>query len=207
MPSRRIPCTLLLPLFSLTLFVVLVALPATLTYIGLHQLTPPRFATAAQQHLSVEQTLISVAASEPKSFANLLNGIDMPANFVELPIDKCSSAWPDTWYPPGLSVFTWRAISFPFYSLPFWWFAGFGLDILLKRRHSRWPVLLVGTLVFALFALLAVMLSLTHGVEDDRAVTIPIRIGEILWTLLFASFPAAWIRRRLERLTIVVPEI
>jgi hypothetical protein len=190
---------MLLPLFSLTLFVALVALPATFTYLDLQQSPPDLSRQETQQHSSLKETLRSVAASEPESFADFLNGIDVPANFVELPIDRFSNAWPDTWHPDGLTVFDWRAITFPIYTLPFWWFAGFGLDTLLKRRRPRWPVLLVGTILSALSLFLTIGMSLANGIETDRAITVPILIGGILWNLLFATFPVAWILRGLAR--------
>jgi hypothetical protein len=189
----------LLPLLSLTLFVALVALPATFTCLDLQQLPPHASNQEAQQHSSLKETLRSVAASEPESFADFLNGIDVPANFVELPVDRFSKDWPDTWHPDGLTVFDWRAITFPIYTLPFWWFAGFGLDTLLKHRHPRWPALLVGTILFSIFFLLTLGMKLSPGVETDRAVTVPILVGCILWTLLFATFPVAWILRGLGR--------
>jgi hypothetical protein len=197
-PSRRIPFTTLLPLFSLTIFIALVALPATFTYLDVQQ-SPPGFSKPpTKQHPSFKETLRYVAASEPESFANAINGIDVPANFVEMPIDGFSKAWPDTWSPDGLTVSDWRAITFPIYTLPFWWFAGFGLDTLLNRHHPRWPVLLIGTILFAVFFLLTLIVSFTKGVETDRSVTVPIVVGCIVWNLFFATFPVAWVLRRLE---------
>jgi hypothetical protein len=204
-PSRRIPSTLLLPLFSLTLFTALVAIPATLSYLNLKHPSPDAGRISLHHPISPSETLLMIAASEPESFANLINGIDVPANFIELPIDRLLPSWPDTWTPGGLDVFAWRAITFPIYSLPFWWFAGFGLDAFLKRQQPRRAAMLFGVLVFSIFTFLAIGLSFVHGANDDPAVSIPILAGGILWTLLFATFPATYLRNRLGHRTHEAP--
>jgi hypothetical protein len=184
--DSRIRFTLLLPLLSLTAWICLVAVPATVGDLLLrdpHKLFQPR-------------RLDHTGEKVPHA-ALWFNGIDMPANFVELPIDRLLPAWPDTWYPEGFTVFSWRAITFPFYSLPFWWFAGLGLDTLFGNRHLRWPVLLLGSALWSCFVLFAVLYANTSERPFDApGVHLPIVLGTFLWAILFTAFPAAWLLRR-----------
>lgn len=202
MNSNRIPFTVLLPLFSLVMSVCLVVLPATLDYLAEQQ-----NAIRAEQ-LSIDQDHPTTAPSRIQiihnvlslvddSSADIINGIMLPANAIELPIDRALPSWPDTWHPPGFSVFSWRAITFPIYCLPFWWLAGYGVDALLKRRQPRWPSLLAGTFLCVLFALLAIGGCLAPSPYSTPAVNIPVIIGGVLWTVLFATFPTTWLRKAL----------
>jgi hypothetical protein len=197
--SNRIPFTTLLPLFSLAISVCFVALPATFDYLAEQQ-----DAIRAEQ-LSIDQGHPNAAPSRVQIIRNVLsvaddisagiiNGIMLPANLIELPIDRVLPSWPDTWHPPDFSVFSWRAITFPLYCLPFWWFAGYGADALLRRRQPRWPTLLAGTVFCALFTLLAIVVCLMPSLNSDPTVNIPLIIGGLLWTILFATFPATWLR-------------
>jgi hypothetical protein len=200
----RVPFTVLLPLLSLLSWVGCVAVPATfydMLLTGKARLSQDQRARfggpAAPIHQA--QILAFAAGIENTRAAYWLNGINLPAIFVELPIDRCLPDWPDTWYPPYFTLFSWRALTFPLYSIPFWWFAGLGMDAVFGRRNSRWPVLTIGTVVFTLFLVLCIGLTVTRGVEDDPAVTRPILAGCILWPLLFSAFPIAWIRKGLNR--------
>lgn len=40
------------------------------------------------------------------------------------------------WVPRGMSAVTWRALSWPFAGIAFWWFAGRGIEALLAARRS-----------------------------------------------------------------------
>lgn len=196
MKSRRIPFTLLLPLMSLAMLVTLVALPVTMAYLNLHD---PQVRRNLDQFVPVpnsEARMLRFAASiESSRIADFINGIDVPANFIELPIDRLLPAWPDTWHPQGFTVFSWRALTFPIYSLPFWWLAGFGIDSLSQRRHPRWPALLGGTIVFAAWATVCIGLTITMDVDDLHTANVehPIMFGLWTWTILLAAFPLAWL--------------
>jgi hypothetical protein len=200
--SNRVPFTVLMPLLSLVMSVCLVLLPATFDYLAEQQ-----NAIKAEQ-LSVDQgnpaaapgriqIIHNVLSIVDDTSADIINGIMLPGNAIDLPIDRLLPSWPDTWHPTGFSVFSWRAITFPIYCLPFWWFAGYGADALLKRRQPRWPTLLAGTFLCALFVLLAIGGCLAPSPFSTPAVNIPIIIGAFLWTLLFATFPTTWIREGL----------
>lgn len=184
--TDHIRFTLLLPLLSILSWVCFVAVPVTVDEL---QLRDPHKLTQR-----IPQDLPGQKASH---IALWFNGIDVPANFVELPIDRLLPTWPETWYPDGFTVSSWRAVTFPFYALPFWWFAGLGLDTLFRRRHLAWPVLVLGSALCMVSALGAV--ALTQAGErpfDAPGVDLPVVIGAYLWALLFAAFPVAWALHR-----------
>ncbi len=184
--TDRIRFTVLLPLLSIISWVCFIAVPVT---VGALQLGDP--------HEGAHHAFLDHTAEKVPHVALWFNGVDLPANFVELPVDRLLPAWPDTWYPAGFTVFTWRAVTFPFYALPFWWFVGLGLDTLFGRRRLVWPVLLLGSMLCILCA--AGAIALTQEGErpfDAPGVHLPIIVGAYLWAFLFAAFPTAWLVRR-----------
>lgn len=199
MKRRRIPWAILLPLLSLVSWVCLVTIPISLDDMLLREdpeQSEKMLSDLKTLHDPTESQVFVFAASIDRGPAHYwINGIDLPANFVELILDRASKMWPDTWHPEGFTVFSWRAITFPIYSLPFWWFAGFGLDAMLKRRHPRRWVLLLGSALFLVFLALAVLnAGSSHPVEEPE-VSLPITVGVWLWTLLFGCFVVASVGR------------
>ena len=86
--------------------------------------------------------------------------------------------------------------------------AGFGLDALLKRRPLRWPVLVLGSVLWVVFVVMAIAFTNTRERPFDApGVNLPITVGGYLWALLFAAFPTAWLlQRRSSALPKVVAE-
>jgi hypothetical protein len=199
---RKAPFTLLLPLFSLTLWIAIIAIPATLVFLNLR--------TMYQRNLSVDsiqntyslrfprnQFLVrSVTAAAIRS-GHTIEALDTPAFSIQLLFDRFSPSWPMEWTPIGLDFFAWRAVIFPIYCLPFWWFVGLGVDGLLKRRLLGWPVYLLGT--FLCIGFIVLTIGLTFGVprEDHQGFEIYL-CGFALWVILFGVFPAGWIRTWLK---------
>lgn len=200
-PSRRISFSLLLPVLSLVLWVCLISVPTTLIYAnfqlsargapavsissGMGKVTIPR-----------KRFLRFAAAAATLRLVHVIQAIDLPAIAIELPFSRLSSTWPGTWTPAGMTVESWRAVIYPIYCLPFWWFVGVGLDGLLKRRHLRWPWLLIGTLLCGLFLFIA--LGLTFGLAANNHVGMAyVFWGFGLWIALLGIFPAAWLRQGL----------
>jgi hypothetical protein len=93
-----------------------------------------------------------------------------------------------------VDLFTWRALIFPVYALPAWWFAGVCLDALLGRRRLHWVPALLALLFFGFCAVMTVMFSLQNRLEDSFDIWIG--LGSVLWTGLFALAPVAWWRQR-----------
>jgi hypothetical protein len=195
---HRISFSLLLPVLSLVLLACLIAVPATLNYIALLQ----NAHGAESARLSFSDIVMTVPRYRFLPFAvdtaadrvaHLMVAVNLPATAIELALSRFSPVWPGVWVPFPLRTDSWRAIIDPVYCLPFWWFAGVGLDNLLHRRLLRWPLRLVGTILCGFFIFLA--LGLTFGLSsEDRVGTAWIFWGFGLWVVLFSSFPAAWIR-------------
>ncbi len=132
------------------------------------------------------------------SRTDVIRGLEIPAAIFDLLISRAVS-WPSVWHPVRFLAEDWRAMSYPIYCLPFCWFAGYGLDKLLRKEKMRSLASTLGTLLMLLF--LIVLLGLRFGLEpSDRSDGFGwIFCGLGLWAFLFASFPAALISSRLSR--------
>ena len=131
-----------------------------------------------------------------------IQALNLPGVGGEVVVSMATGTWRSLYQPrvvgPSMQGgFVWYAISFPFFCAPFWWFAGLGLDTLTGRRSLRWPVLLMGTLLCALFLCIAVMVVIADG--TSRHYFGLEWCGFALWVSLMASFPAAWVRLGLVR--------
>jgi len=199
----RLPFSTLLPLVSLALWATLIAVPLTLSYGG-HQAASKNAGSAPTseelKYLSdgkISQISITVDDSpiyRATRFSHAIQNINLPALAVDLLIDRFSSSWPDSRTPFGLYFETWRAIIYPIYCLPFWWIAGLGIDAVRGRRHLRWPVLLLATLLCGFFLFIACGLIFGLSAEDHRGMGW-VFYGFGLWVALVATFPAAWVRQ------------
>lgn len=193
----------MLPILAFVLALSAIAAFATIHYEGLRQTSVHGRGVRFHSH-GMDVTVppnkfwlfsLSYAAGRNAWWIQTAN---MPGIMIEMAMSGVMRTWPESWRPaifgPGpVGLFGWRAVCFPFYGLPFWWFAGFGVDALLLRRRLRWPTLLFGTLLFCFFTIIAV--GVTFGSDHDGA-TPYFMSGIILWYLLMLSFPLAWIRSR-----------
>ena len=199
MKLPRVPFTFLLPLLSLSIWLVLVAVPVTLSYITLLEESrgaPVRVGITAEifQQYSRNQYLQLAVANSTASSAHFIEAVNFPAFSGMALVDGLTRRWPNNWAPEAMSFEEWNAVTFPFYSLPFWWLVGLGLDALLTRRRLRWPSLLLGTLLCGLSIFLLVGLSFTRPADGESNAFV--LCGLSLWSVLFATFPATWIRQR-----------
>ena len=121
-------------------------------------------------------------------------GINLPASFIQLLFASLFHSWPGSWAPAGLDFRSWRAISFPIFCLPFWWFEGLGLDGLLTRKHLHWRSFLLGTLLWGLFLTGLLAIQFAMSAEERTEMISPIW-GFGLWVLLLSVFPIGWIIR------------
>lgn len=119
--------------------------------------------------------------------------INLPGMVIEVVISLPLS-WPSTWRPAGMSFYSWRTISYPFFCLPAWWLVGRGLDGLFRRVRLSWLMLLIGSILCALC--LFVLLGFRFGLSpQDRAGMRWPMWGLGLWGLGFGVLPAAWLRQ------------
>ena len=194
MKSLRAPFTLLLPLASIAIWVLLVALPVTFIYTRMLRQTDASgayhssFVNVPRQELFPFATRLALIKQ-----GEFVESLNRPADFVSLLIARLSPSWPSMWTPAHFSPREWNAIASPFYCLPFWWFAGLGIDALRRHRHPRWPTLLLGTLLCGcmLFLFLGMTFALSPAEKGGIALW-----GFLFWSLLLAVFPLAWIKAR-----------
>ena len=208
MTRSRPSFTILLPVLTLAVaFAVLSAL-TTIRYVGFRRTSAHGRAVLIHNHvvnlrITPDQFFVVSLVAVATRASRPTQAINFPAMLTEAAVSGIMRTWPDSWRPHAFGplpagLFAWRGLIFPLYSLPFWWFAGFGLDAAFTRRHLRWPVLLAGTILFVLFAIVATGMALTteHRDRDDMAFVF---CGLALWTALWATFPFAWLRTFLER--------
>lgn len=127
-------------------------------------------------------------------YSQLVTEINMPGVFVEALVSMPTS-WPQSWHPEGMMLESWRAIILPFFCLPFWWFAGRGVDGVLGWRRLHWATMLLGSVLFAAFVVLLVGLRFGLPASDRTPDGNWIFYGFGLWILVLAAFPIAWLRR------------
>ena len=132
-----------------------------------------------------------------------IQALNSPAMLTEVVASMVTRSWPDSWRPsyfgptqPGL--FLWRALIFPIYCIPFWWIAGRGIDAWFVRRRLGWPSLLAGSFLCGAFLFLFTGLAVTTETRSYKDMLF-ILIGLGLWIVLFATYPATWVRLYFER--------
>jgi hypothetical protein len=202
-PARRISTGLLLPILSMAAWVFLIATPTTLTYVDIQQHArgaPAAIITnrdnrtkSSYRWIVPRKRFLSYSADHStRRFGHIMTAANLPAVAIELPIDRFTPSWPMTWTPFGMTVEAWRAITYPIYGLPFWWFVGVGIDGLLRRRHLRWPICLIGTLFCGLCIFLTLGMTFGISAEEHKGMAW-VFCSFSLWIALLIPFPATWI--------------
>jgi hypothetical protein len=196
-PSR-VSFSLLLPLLELVIWVLLVPIPTTLFYLGTRTSTQPSgdvvISTKSGTYTVPQAAMRRIALEGPATRAShLLAALNIPGTIVEALLSLPTS-WPHLWRPADLPMNVWRAITLPFFCLPAWWFVGRGFDS-VQARQVRWPVALIGTILF--IGVVVLFCGLRFGLSgDDRMDDSWPLWGMGLWALLFSVFPLAWLMRR-----------
>ena len=197
-PYSRVSFSVLLPLIDLVIWVVLLAVPATLVFLNLERVAQG----SGVANIQAEMFSASIPRKQFLSFAlqsaaikssSTVAAANMPGFFGELLISLPTS-WPASWHPAGMMLDTWRAITFPFFCLPAWWLVGLGVDVLLKWRRLHWVTFLTGTLLFILFGVLFFGLRFALTDSERGGLVYPLW-GMGLWAGLFAVLPIAWFRQ------------
>jgi hypothetical protein len=204
MKVSRASFSVMLPLFELAIWVVLVVVPATLVFLNLNQTahgSPTAHVGTERFGLEIPRQRVLWFAfwSATNNKAHAIAAINIPGTIPEVLISLPTS-WPQSWHPAGWLIDSWRALIFPFFCLPAWWFVGLGVDSLLGWRRLHWVTLLLGSIFFLLFAVL--FLGFRFGMSISERTESDIRWvlwGFGLWALLFAAFPCAWLRQRRSR--------
>ncbi len=137
-------------------------------------------------------------------YGMLMTAINMPGMLGEILVSLPTS-WPDSWHPEALMLMSWRAIVMPFYCLPFWWFAGVGLDTACGSKTLRWGWLLLGAILFLLFAIVLIASIVSVTTDPPREDGGLLLSGAAFWTIAFSTFPIAWILQRKRTTSATLP--
>lgn len=197
MTRRPMRYSLLLPLCSVMVWAKLVAKPIALSLLQLLVSNGQIHGSLRRHRVISAHDLIPMAVRVgTHPVLDLIAALNLPGFVIDLLI-SLPFTFPAGWYPAGIDFFEWRSIVYPFYCLPFWWFAGMGIDGLLRQRRLRWFALLPGTLFAGFFFVLAIYGMFGETADDKRdSKFAALLLGALLWSLLFAAFPVSWIRNR-----------
>jgi hypothetical protein len=121
--------------------------------------------------------------------------LDMPVGIIQLPYVIHNPAKTE-WVPNGMDVKRWRATSWPFVGLIFWWIAGRGVEALLAARRSvidpsiRWVETGVGVSLL-LCGIILLIAPLFAGDSDSDHSWVFISGAGAIWALLGAAIVIA----------------
>jgi hypothetical protein len=198
----------LLPFIAFAICIATLAAITTLRYVELRRISVDDRGVRIHSHnfdvhVSTNHFLIVSFISAASAASRPIQAINLPAIAIEAIVDGVTRTWPDSWRPAAFGptpngLFAWRGLIFPIYGVPFWWFAGLGIDGLTTRRRNPWPVLLLGTVLFGLLLIVGVGLAVASEDRDYRDLSFAF-YGLALWVSLFATFPVTWVRLFFQR--------
>ncbi len=168
-----------------------IALPAAALLVSLLMLLPYWHSLAAQAKVAIAPLTAAPASAptagsaEERRYAQVA-ALNLPALLAELPTALVSDDR-SSWSPSGMDFRVWRALSYPFVGVFFWWLIGRGADALRSAAQLKWPetafaaVLLVTGILFCIG-------WFTGTTAEDRADANLhwIGLGVLLWLLLEA---------------------
>jgi len=152
---------------------------------------------------------------EPESFDFRLAtpaALNLPVGFVQLPIAFASNNGAE-WAPGDMTLGEWRALTWPFLGLVFWWIAGRGFEALFAATQSRrftiirpslhWLEVMIGFCFLVAGSSVAIVFAIGHNPTGLMTHWV-FAAGASLWALLGAVIVTARIlqsriRRRVRR--------
>ncbi len=196
------PFTLLLPVLALAVWVLVVAVPAVGTYVELRRVTGGgRDATVrvGRFHTTIppERFLAFAVNAAVVTRSHAITAMNLPGALVEMPVGVAMTR-PSVWYPRDLDQWTESLVAMPVLCLPAWWMVGLGVEALLGRRRLRWPVVMLGCVLWGMFVALLGGVALGWAPQDPAAGRW-VYVGLGLWIALLAVLPAAGIRQMRRR--------
>ena len=198
MRSRRLPFCVVLPLFSVCVWIVLVALPISVGDLHLRYMAHGAsavFLHAGTFSLTVPASrfLVFSANTVGEFKGQILTALNLPAFIVELLLSV--RTWPTTWQPSGFTLWGWRALTFPIFALPAWYYIGVGIDGLLGSVGLHVWNAIVSSLFAAACAILGGGLTVALPAADREPGLKWITAGFMLWALLFGTVVVASVRQ------------
>jgi hypothetical protein len=195
---QRISFARTLPILAFLISYVIIAVPATMAYINLKSASRNGSDVIVRYHqvqvrIPHEHFLRRSVQAGADITSHYIQALNMPGFIVQIPADRCTKAWPSEWVPAGWDFTQWRALILPLCCVPFWLFAGVGVDSLTMRRRLAWWILLSGTILWASMAVFEVGLWLAAGAERKELVFPFWGLG--LWFVLLTAFPITWVKQ------------
>ena len=139
-----------------------------------------------------ERWLAFALESASVQCSRAITGSNIPGTAGEVLISLPTS-WPESWHPDGLTLPAWRAVTWPLFCLPAWWFVGRGLDGLLGGRRLHWVSLVTGSILCVFFAVLFIGLRVTLEANDRADPWVFCGLG--FWAVAFGLPPFAWVKQ------------
>jgi hypothetical protein len=195
----RSPASFLLPFLALTVWSLLVPVPAIVLYDRLRQsapITDPAHFHLGQFELSLPRNrLFSFCLrSVAEQRSHTITAVNLPGSIVEILISLPTS-WPGLWHPKDFSANSWRSLVLPFFCLPAWWLVGCSIDGFLKRRTVHWGLLLTGSILSILF--IVIFFGFLFGLSrSERGDEDWVLWGLGFWAVTFGVMPLVWLRQR-----------
>src|SRR5882672_606561 len=96
----------------------------------------------------------SIGFIQSETALNAVAALNLPAGLIQLPYAILSQGHTN-WIPAGVDFKVWRAVTWPFIGLAFWWFPGRGIEALSAVKYGQltprigWTETIVGFLVMA----------------------------------------------------------
>ena len=139
--------------------------------------------------------------------------LNFPVAIVQLPYVIANPAKTE-WVPRGMLTETWRAMSWPFAGVLFWWSVGRGIEALRSSRKAiiRPRVTLVETVFAALLVCIGLVVlvgTITSTPDDQRDLQfVALLVGGLLWGLLASiTISARVFQWRIRKRTAVVTSL
>lgn len=182
-------------------------LPAAELLLCAALLWPIRLTIVHELHIPlppvIEQTMVADCQRwSPKQdfFLVPVVALNIPAGLIQLPYSM-NTPTKRTWSPKGMNDLVWRAVTWPFLCLPFWWIAGRAIDALtamnyrLVRPRISLMETALGSIWAAFGALIFVGFLIMAGIKKDTGSTHIAAAGG-LWALLGALSLIARFRQK-----------
>lgn len=187
MKLQRNSCVALLPLAELSLWCALVLLPALFIYGQLYV-----FQARGNASLGSGQFEFSLATVCERRFYTIAN-LNLPGVLVGAPLSVPIASYLRS-HPRVFSVRTWHTVTLPFFCIPGWWFLGLGMDTVLRRKHVRWRLHAIGSILCCVC--IAVLIGILTSPPADKIDLQPFMPGAIFWAVAFGLFPSNWLLQR-----------
>ncbi|MCU1271675.1 MAG: hypothetical protein JWN74_2969 [Acidobacteriaceae bacterium] len=192
--------SLLLPILNLVFAAGLVFIPALLFYFRLKGLSHGASGVmlqAGEFQLAIPSNNFFNFSFQRATLSSemLITVLNAPAAFIN-PVFSSIGGHGGYWYPDSLGPAVWRWLSFPIFAIPAWAYAGRGIDDLFRRKRVGLTMLISSVLLTTLALVIWGIIRFGLLPSEHQSLTEWFMVGFALWTLLFATPFAAWLRQQ-----------